>query len=1808
MSDDSALSQPAEPGLTSTHPDSQEPVSAPKQNIEPSFPVESTTTPNDHQSSETQEQPQTTEPTLEPSTGVPGLDDGTSSAGHSEFLTLLESNSPQPPQPDAPENPPVVENAAPANSECLTVSEPAAPHTSQPDAPANSQVVEDETLASGESDQPEQQSTTEIAVEQSCLIPSTATDLLAGNDVVSRTNSFPVLDSNDESAEQSAPTPGPDNIGESQQDISNDTTYAFPPEPVAVSEERPVSSPWNDDMHNEAEGEDFFSQVSTQTKPIYIPPEFAESRFEEGLPLVDNSNENDDSSIPQSNPQNPLDSVFGEDMMTEEDGFFSSSLATAERSPDAPPSLHRKQTSQVLDSLKMDDAFDGHESPIESCHAPGQQFSYSGELERATGSKDDAAGPENIDENELAERWKAELDDDLLDDELLDDVLDNDNVPEPAESEQPAAASQRYAPSSSAYLPQAAPAPAPINPYAPHQPSSSSMMEGIAPAIYGEHVQPISPVGGYAESFSNQSKAGYKSPYDLPDDLQPKRRVAPRTVSNMSQPFQTKPSSRPSSSYSTAPPPMAPPPAVANSAFAPPPQPLAQRPAASSNFFEELPTVPRSRPSTRGRYAPQPAEASQQAIPDPQMMPPPSQQHNEPQPQSQYQLQPPARLDPYANVPAPAGPGAPTPSAQYSTKSNGKPASSARYSPAPPLSSSAPNHSYTPNHSAPYTAGITLPFQPRTSSPLAQHDSSHIRHQAHPETPRDNSFVSQESAQHLSPPSIHGDFGTRNYAPMMNAGPSAQSSMPPPPAPPRMSPPRRSQTQSPGKRIYSQGQTAALQNNSQRPSSAHAPNAPVPAAHAQLTRAMTVDSHPAPALDFIPPTDNQGLDELERWKGAPIIKFGFGGALITSFPKRVPMYSTGQLTPRVKPIPGEIKMRPVSEAIPESMMAAKFPGPLKSKSKKKEVITWLSNMISNFEHEEPHGLSHLSQEENQSKQEKILLWKVLRTLVEHDGVLRGTPEVEKSLRGILSPITQQEDQIGSTIGLTNDLFGKAEPANVNLNTIQHNLLLGEREKAVWDAVDNRLWGHAMLLSSTLNPSVWKQVVQEFIRREVRSIGENTQPLAALYEVLAGNFEESADELVPPSARAGLQMVNMRTGQGPAKNALDGLNKWQETLSLILSNRSSQDDQAILALGRLLSSYGRVEAAHICFLVARSNANPVFGSLDDPNALIVLIGADHKRYPFTFMSDITCCLLTEVYEFATSVLTATPLHVLPHLQAFKLQHAMTLAETGHRAEAQQYCEAIGALLKAATKLSPHYNQRFFMELEELSNRLRQSPGDAPSSWMSKPSMEKVSGSMWAKFNSFVAGDDAGPASSDSPKAHDDQGPFANVVGTPPISHSPAGPESYGSYFPSHQQQQPVPIPATNSRYAPNNQYAPFSSPDQLRGRRSLDSQRSPSRGPTGRSYSQRRHSQDPSTQLEGSYNPINASHPYSPSGMAPHTATHSAPLPSHSSLAPVEEASSSLAPSTTSENAPGLGASAPDANSFQSAYQPNNTTYSPSSQGFQGYEPPSDGGGYQPPSYEPPSYEVPAPEPESPESEQVEEQKPKRKSFMDDDGDDHVPRAVANGVETDRGRRDREAAELVRKAAEEDAKKGSVDPKKGWFSGWFGKREQSASGGPIRAKLGEQSSFYFDEDLKRWVNKKDPDSATTSAPALPPPPRGSAPGSRSASSEQRPPTSASVASAPDALPIPLARGLSAQGSNSPYGSAPPPSSLGVPLSSSPGGRSFSGGTPPTGPSSRPGTALSHASSIDDLLAAPQTKKGNTLKGRKKGRYIDVMATS
>ncbi|ODH52657.1 hypothetical protein GX48_01142 [Paracoccidioides brasiliensis] len=1668
-------------------------------------------------------------------------------------------------------------------------------------------------------------------------ISRSSTEPFKEYDVAGRTNSFPSMDPGndfDSDGSHSHDTTLESDASDSGNLDSNNRTTTVENGLYSNSHEQNASMPWGATGIEEDTAGDFFNQLNTQTKPIYTPVE-AESRFEEGVPLI---NDSEPSSPAEHNQPDIIDAIFKEDEPVDDGDFFGSKSKM--------PPLNRKSTSQVLDSLHFEQGNAMTDSPTDVTPAKNQLESTDNR------TSEENVAQEDVPEDVLAERWKAVLTDDDL---LMDDDLDDLDAPHDSDRDLPNGPSE----GAFAYQP---PAPVQVsevsaqrqpraNPYTPHQlPSSNIMQEFPGPGYglsnAGAFTTPVRPYTGNSnsskpESFSNQAKAGYQSPYDLPMELtRPKHHSSQPLVS---QPLpaaqvpavQTPPrqssmtASRPTSSSS----------AYSPAKLVPPP--LSRRgtegATSSNNFFEELPVTSKRRPSTGIKYAPpqtmaHPAASLPLSSMPTNVMTPPSQ----PQKASDhYQLQNPERLDPYSTLPVPTGRTISGPSGRYSPRPpavhpGSRPLSSPRYSPVPPPStappasnrySSQPMTSYSPSHL----------FQPRTSSPLAYHEYVSHDQPTHsqsenengppffpgpgPRQPSDltrsphsnlrnetvqnqpaNEYLpltsrrtgsSSQFADRFSPslPSDRNPFEPAYHAQATPAAATAPSYPPHPPAlvqlqqspedqPPRT--PRSSRTSSPG-RLQCEPSIASVPEPFQVPASVHSPIPPLqPQPQSLIKEAFT------PQLDFIYPTDGQELDPLERWKGAPIFKFGFGGVIASSFPKHIPRYASGQLVPKIKSSPGETKVRFVGDVIAQMEPSVKFPGPLRSKSKKKDVIAWLSAMISKFENE----LAYLEASTQQQHNEKILLWKLIRVMVEHDGLLGGNAEVDNAVHSILSPVPDMTRPSSQDFGHSTQLSSvyesingttQSEPASVDgLESIRRCLLTGGREKAVWEAVDRRLWGHAMLMSSTLDKSVWKQVMQEFIRREVRTAGDNTESLAALYEIFAGNMEESVDELVPPSARAGLQMVSKTQGPGHPKNALCGLDKWQETLCLILSNRSPDDQVALLALSRLLSSYGRIEASHICAVFARSASVPLaFGGPDDPQSQIVLLGADHRRYPFTFVNDRDSILLTEVYEFALSILPGAATVVVPHLQAFKLNYALSLAENGSKAEAQQYCDAIGAILKSTTKPSQYYHQRFYFELDELANRLRQSPTGG-SSWMSKPNMEKVSGSILAKFNSFVVGDDSDGNSTTPGKPSDaDIGPFAKMVGTPPVSRSPSVNDTFGPYFAAGQ---PILTMASTSRYAAGNQYAPYSSPDQYRGRASLDSQRSPPS--TGRSYSQRGLSQERSSISDINYNPLSQQNVYSPPSAYAH-------------LAPVEEIQSTQSSDEQALEQP---------SSF-GGYQPNFNQQPTTREGLggaaarnTGYEPPTGTTGYEPPTYEP----GPMDDGDS------DKEKPKR-SFMDDeDGDDLAAREAA-AKKAEKTRKDREADETFKKAAEEDAKK-PVPEKKGWFT-WWGKKDTNASGGgPIRAKLGEENSFYYDKELKRWVNKKDPSSATATALSTPPPPKGTAPPNRTASANNAsPPPGTGIptpASAPSLAPPPNP----SKGSLSPSGDSSPqnlsPGSPSLPPSASPYLTPLSVSA---GPPTRPGTALSNASSIDDLIGAPQARKGSTVRGKKKGRgYVDVMA--
>ncbi|KAI1627150.1 Sec23-binding domain of Sec16-domain-containing protein [Exophiala viscosa] len=1675
----------------------------------------------------------------------------------------------------------------------------------------------------------------------------------------------------------------------------------------------------------------------------------ATQRFDEGVPLIQSEDAVDDGSDQET--QTPA-VKFSEPAHDEEEAsFFSNLNGTADQPngttepPQEFPGLDRKTTTQVLDSLH----FSSKDAPDSPALPAEPQFGFFEDLARdgGVGSEEQTEPAQAPKAGGADETWAALLDDDEFLVEDADDLLPDSEPGSPSAQ----ASSLQQEPvkkpeeKPNVPAPEASPRTQRLpqrqdsgNPYAPHQPSTSDMFQ-LSPSRGGTHNNvgisrpELGPMGSFqaqlqqrppaqtAKSFVDQAKDGYKSPYDLPMDIKPRKRAhvpapvqtsktvapPPRSSSLNENPLQ-------SPFYSNVPPgpatgPLQPPasaPFLQNrsaSAFTQPPKPESAK-SGSSSFFEELPVPPKARPATgHGRYTPQ---QNITATP-PQLFPqsPPSMHQSPPRPQpspprasdpyAQYQMRPPERIDPYANLPLQSAPAAPAVSttryspAPTSLTAPPKPAPT-RYSPAPPPAGATnfPTNRYASQQTPPAPAQgpptmpnryvsqgppnvpppPVLPFQPRTSSPLAFHKRS-IDENA-------NDLHAQGRAALLRQVSAAPILQSHTItAPAVSAPVEAYYNNPPPqpPAPDRMPPPRRSQTQSPSKQRPQAAFPAYINDVPNRPASAFGQPAQirsyagletVPPARPQVqTRGPTAD------LDFVRPVDESQFDPLERWRGAPVFKFGFGGTIVSTFPKHVPRYAAGAARPLIKAAPGDVSLRNTKDTISQDQNMKSFPGPLRTKSKKKELLSWMSDYISGLE-TVGTGIasSQTLSDPSIRHHEKVLLWKIVRALVEHDGTLDG-PAL-KAVNVILTPeVHALDESAASQYRADQQLAGIYRPPGTNarpdsvdpmaVEGLRKRLLTGDRQGAVFDAMDNRLWSHALIIASTLDRSVWSQVVREFVRQEVKTVGENAESLSALYEIFGGNLEESIDELVPPSARAGLQMVSKVDTSGPTKNALDGLNRWKETLSLVLNNRCPGDHEALAVLGKLLEDYNRIEAAHICYLFSKSPAKPIiFGGVDEEHAPIVLLGVHHRAHPVDFGRDNDGVLLTEIYEFATHILAAgAPTAYMPHLSVYKLQRAKVLADAGQKTEALAYCDAIAATLKSNTKMSPYYHPLFLLELDELTNRLKQTPMQGSSSWIGKPSLEKVSGSMWTKFSSFVAGEDSDAASQGSGKDAAEAGPFANVAGTPSLSRAASQTDLYGPYT------QGMPAAVSGSRYAPNGIASSRSSSELTRGRPSLDAQRSP----PSTSYSHGNRQYEPTNmlqqgltrQLTNPYLPNATASPpnsfpqspprnsYMPSGMSQSVSAQASPArgqeyiptpPVEASAQPMYGYMPETVPQPTSQEHPiGYGGFEPvQPEQVQTPPQEHEQPaagYEPYPQSY-GYEPPSDGG-----------YVPYVPEPGSPEEERKE--KPKKKSFIDDDDDDfpRITRPTAPGEskpgaddedEAARKRANDAAADAAfRAAAEADAanekeKSHAKRSSSSWFGGWLGGKKAAegldagapAKGGAeakiYKANLGESKmKLYFDKDLGKWVNPDNPDAAKKTATPPPPPRMGSTPAPPMApggppraalSSHASTPTIPSMTMGAPSVPgsrtgTPVIGGPNV---SSPIpGASGPPSGAGTPplgSSSNPG----LGLAPPLSGPSRPGTAASNASSIDDLIGPATGRKGPKAKKGAKGRYVDVMA--
>ena len=120
-----------------------------------------------------------------------------------------------------------------------------------------------------------------------------------------------------------------------------------------------------------------------------------------------------------------------------------------------------------------------------------------------------------------------------------------------------------------------------------------------------------------------------------------------------------------------------------------------------------------------------------------------------------------------------------------------------------------------------------------------------------------------------------------------------------------------------------------------------------------------------------------------------------------------------------------------------------------------------------------------------------------------------------------------------------------------------------------------MWGHALLIASSVNQTVWRETVEQFIRSELRDTGtKDYDSLRFLYGLLGGEAESAVNELLPPINRMVSSIHPSATFQSQR------FGSWKESVGMVLLNKGSMDcSPAVLGLGTSLVKENRVEAGH-----------------------------------------------------------------------------------------------------------------------------------------------------------------------------------------------------------------------------------------------------------------------------------------------------------------------------------------------------------------------------------------------------------------------------------------------------------------------------------------------------------------------------------------------------------------------------------------------------------------------------------------------------
>lgn len=506
-----------------------------------------------------------------------------------------------------------------------------------------------------------------------------------------------------------------------------------------------------------------------------------------------------------------------------------------------------------------------------------------------------------------------------------------------------------------------------------------------------------------------------------------------------------------------------------------------------------------------------------------------------------------------------------------------------------------------------------------------------------------------------------------------------------------------------GPNPYAKPAISPARSKTSSPAQGAHPSAAVAAAMAaehqrfRLSPAISESGRPSLNRPPIAREEHSIKDPLGRTRGHCLAMFGFGGKLLTMVPIKQSRFNAALNATVEKIYPGNVVIRPIRALnLPaleaEFVKIERWRGPIlgpKAKPNKKDsvkavyaIVQALETQLSSFHGNdgEPKALA----------QERIALWKIIGAAIDNDGLFSGKSG------GVTTP---------AVVNILKELAGSRQSVGGIFGAIEAALLDGDRLRACNIARENGQWAHALVIASFIDRGTYSDVLSAFAKSqfeggeaavaETAVTPERIPTLRVLYNLFAGVTGDAAVvDFMPPERTdmptteelnewryiLAIILANRTSGDSAAVTALG---------DLLRSHSRLHAAQICYAVSLQTSAVSGLDFP---------NVRTVLFDVDH-------VGKFGMQRPRFFLSP-EAVQLSEAFEVAQILANASNVGQgsLPHLQAYKLAYAWRLAELGFADIAARYCESIEEIVNVYSKGSPYFNRRFLECLKDLDVRI------------------------------------------------------------------------------------------------------------------------------------------------------------------------------------------------------------------------------------------------------------------------------------------------------------------------------------------------------------------------------------------------------------------------------------------------------------------------------------------------------------------------